>query len=96
MLKKDPLQRLGSKGGAKEIKAHRFFRKIDWKKLERKELKPPIVPGTRTLEENFSETFRNMPPVESPVEGTPLSASLEALFKGFSYVDVSLSGLHEP
>lgn len=53
ILKKDPKQRLGY-GGAHEIKTHRFFRKIDWKKLEEREAVPPIIPSTKGVEENFS------------------------------------------
>lgn len=50
------------------IKAHRFFRKIDWAALERREVTPPIVPLVTdpALAENFSVDFTALslsPPV---------------------------------
>ena len=47
----------------KVLKSHRFFRKIDWKKLERRELEPPIQPVITDpeLAENFSKDFTAMP-----------------------------------
>lgn len=42
LLRKEPHKRLGgtTSKGIKELKSHRFFRKIDWKKLESRELEP--------------------------------------------------------
>ena len=37
-------RRLGCKKGASDIKAHPFFKTIDWSKVRDKGLKPPIVP----------------------------------------------------
>lgn len=36
--------RLGSKSGVAEIKAHPFFKNIDWSQVRQKGLQPPIVP----------------------------------------------------
>ncbi len=47
MLERDPLKRLGS--GVKdweEIRAHEFFKDMDFEKLHRKEIKPPYKPKT--------------------------------------------------
>ncbi len=41
MLEKDPSKRLGTKGGAAEIKSHPFFRGTDWNKILRRELQMP-------------------------------------------------------
>ena len=45
-LHKHPGHRLGChpKTGAEDIKAHLFFKSIEWDKLERRELKPPFKP----------------------------------------------------
>lgn len=45
------------------IKKHRFFRKIDWAALERRELDPPIQPIVTdpALAENFSVDFTHLP-----------------------------------
>ena len=65
LLRKEPSKRLGgsSPKDLKNLKAHRFFRKIDWKKLERRELEPPIQPVITDpeLAENFSTSFTDLP-----------------------------------
>lgn len=45
LLRKEPHKRLGGTQAKdiKILKAHRFFRKIDWKKLETRELEPVCV-----------------------------------------------------
>jgi serum/glucocorticoid-regulated kinase 2 len=43
MLVREPTQRLGYGGGA-GIKAHPFFRGLDWSKLDRREVPPPWTP----------------------------------------------------
>ncbi|KXT02411.1 hypothetical protein AC578_7853 [Pseudocercospora eumusae] len=97
LLRKEPHKRLGgtTSKGIKELKSHRYFRKIDWKKLERRELEPPIQPLVTDpeLAENFSADFTDLPlsPVMSRAsktfEFTPTSAAAESNpFGGFSYV----------
>lgn len=65
LLRKEPSKRLGGTTAKdlKALKAHRFFRKIDWKKLERRELEPPIMPVITDpeLAENFSDEFTSIP-----------------------------------
>lgn len=46
LLERDPTKRLGAKG-IEEIKKHKFFKKVNWKKLYNKEVKPPFVPKDR-------------------------------------------------
>lgn len=95
LLRKDPRKRLGTHmpKDMETIKKHRFFRKIDWKKLEARELEPPIKPVITDpeLAENFSQEFTNLPlsPVvcpslhEWPMDHTDYGANL---FGGFSFV----------
>ncbi|KAL2271257.1 hypothetical protein VTJ83DRAFT_628 [Remersonia thermophila] len=65
LLRKEPHKRLGANmpKDLEIIKKHRFFRKIDWKKLERRELEPPIHPiiTDPELAENFDDVFTNAP-----------------------------------
>lgn len=65
LLRKEPSKRLGGNRhkDMKIIKGHRFFRKIDWKKLERRELEAPIQPVITDpeLAENFSTDFTDLP-----------------------------------
>ncbi|KAK4457078.1 putative serine/threonine-protein kinase [Cladorrhinum samala] len=64
LLRKEPSKRLGSNmpKDLQIIKGHRFFRKIDWKKLEARELEPPIQPMITDpeLAENFSTDFTEL------------------------------------
>ncbi|KAK6523697.1 serine/threonine protein kinase psk1 [Arthrobotrys megalospora] len=61
LLRKEPTKRLGYKmpQDLATIQKHRFFRKIDWKKLERRELDPPISPliTDPAMAENFATEF---------------------------------------
>lgn len=72
LLRKEPKKRLGSHMPAdiQIIKSHRFFRRIDWKALEARELDPPIKPliTNPELAENFSSSFTQLP--VSPVVST--------------------------
>ena len=65
LLRKDPSKRLGGTNpkDLKVLKSHRFFRKIDWKKLEKRELTPPIQPIVTDPEmaENFDTEFTDLP-----------------------------------
>lgn len=72
LLRKSPRKRLGAcmPKDMETIKKHRFFRKIDWKKLELRELEPPFKPliTDPELAENFSTEFTDLAlsPVTSP------------------------------
>ena len=94
LLRKDPSKRLGSKmpKDLATLKAHRFFRHVDWKCLERRELDPPIQPliTDPELAENFSSEFTDLAvsPVLGRGMGFPDMEIDEAKnpFGGFSYV----------
>ena len=92
LLRKEPKKRLGASmpKDMQTIKSHRFFRKINWKKLQDRELEPPIRPliTEPELAENFSTDFTSM--AFSPVTPAPLNAGCSTTehdpFGGFSYV----------
>lgn len=81
LLRKDPTKRLGyhMPKDLQTIKKHRFFRKIDWAALERRELDPPIQPVVTdpALAENFSLDFTNLPL-------SPTLTSIDDLYAGHS------------
>lgn len=45
LLKRDPSQRLGTQGGAEEVKSHPFFKSVDWALLRWET--PPLSPKAR-------------------------------------------------
>jgi serine/threonine protein kinase len=79
LLRKDPTKRLGyhMAKDLQTIKKHRFFRKIDWAALERREVDPPIIPVVTdpALAENFSDDFTHLPL-------SPTLAGIDDLYTG--------------
>ncbi|KAF8476680.1 AGC/Akt protein kinase [Russula ochroleuca] len=86
LLTRDPAQRLGV-NGADEIKRHPFFDKIDWRRLAQKKIQPPFKPSVRSPVDvsNFDTVFTAEQPLDSVVEGSQLSQTVQAQFEGFSY-----------
>ncbi|KAG9229399.1 serine/threonine protein kinase-like protein [Amylocarpus encephaloides] len=96
LLRKEPTKRLGAHmpKDLLTMRKHRFFRKIDWKKLANREVEPPIQPliTDPELAENFSADFTEL--ALSPIltsQKAPWSAvsgagGIEDPFAGFSYV----------
>ncbi|KAL3513247.1 hypothetical protein ACH5RR_025964 [Cinchona calisaya] len=85
LLQKDPSKRLGSgPTGGDEIKSHKWFRSINWKKLEARELQPKFKPDVsgKDCTANFDRCWTTMPPDDSPAP-TPTSGEL---FQGYTYV----------
>lgn len=87
LLQKESSRRLGSgSGGSNEIKSHSWFKTINWKKLEDREIKPSFVPqvaGKQCIA-NFEECWTNLPPVLDSPAASPKCK--ENPFKGFTYV----------
>ncbi len=49
-LERDPIKRLGMESSAYgSIKDHRFFRSINWQKLENRQIQPPFIPSVVSL-----------------------------------------------
>ncbi|KYQ88168.1 putative protein serine/threonine kinase [Tieghemostelium lacteum] len=88
LLQKDPKKRLGSNGGATEIKKHPFFKGVQWRKLELKELPSPYIPKTSDIRDisNFDMEFLKQSIRDSYSASPNLSSSQQAFFDGFSFV----------
>jgi len=87
LLDRDPSRRLGV-NGAEEIKKHPFFGKhIDFKKLLQKKIQPPFKPSVASPVDvsNFDTVFTAEAPVDSYVEDSNLSQTVQAQFSGFSF-----------
>ncbi|XP_042499085.1 serine/threonine-protein kinase AtPK2/AtPK19-like isoform X2 [Macadamia integrifolia] len=93
LLQKEPSRRLGNgPGGENEIKKHKWFRPINWKKLESRQLEPKFKPDVsgRDCTANFDKCWTTAPPDDSPAS-TPTTSEH---FQGYTYVAPSpwLSG----
>eukprot|EP00232_Nephroselmis_pyriformis_P015271 CAMPEP_0182890008 /NCGR_PEP_ID=MMETSP0034_2-20130328/22387_1 /TAXON_ID=156128 /ORGANISM="Nephroselmis pyriformis, Strain CCMP717" /LENGTH=359 /DNA_ID=CAMNT_0025023535 /DNA_START=21 /DNA_END=1096 /DNA_ORIENTATION=- len=99
LLHKDQEKRLGSgPNGSKDVMTHAFFRGINWKRLEAREIVPPFMPEIANQEcvANFDTRWTDLPPTDSPC-GTPPTKpgdDFQNLFNGFSYVAPGLSLVH--
>ncbi|XP_057513413.1 serine/threonine-protein kinase AtPK2/AtPK19-like [Actinidia eriantha] len=93
LLQKDQSKRLGSgPKGSDEVKRHKWFKPINWKKLEAREIHPsfrPEVAGKHCIA-NFDKHWTDMPLQDSPVSSPNANSNL---FRGFSYVRPAASSL---
>jgi protein-serine/threonine kinase len=105
LLNRNPKHRLGSQGDAEELKQHPFFADIDWDALGKKNVVPPFKPKLKGELDvsNFDPEFTNA--LNNPTgslnaraaalasgmnpASTPLSPTMQANFKGFTFVDES-------
>eukprot|EP00056_Hartaetosiga_gracilis_P021422 m.24053 g.24053 ORF g.24053 m.24053 type:complete len:750 (-) comp9068_c0_seq1:105-2354(-) len=91
LFKRVPTARLGYKS-ADDIKAHPFFKDIDWDQLYRREIEPPFKPELRGINDfrYFDKDFTKMTPTDSPAP--PPTATHTSMFDHFSYVSPSVLG----
>lgn len=96
LLNKSPTKRLGANmpKDLQTIRNHRFFKKIDWKKLAAREIEPPIQPliTDPELAENFAPEFTELSLSsmvagdEPPTPSSPKDLFQDDPFGGFSFV----------
>ncbi|KAK1433775.1 hypothetical protein QVD17_10692 [Tagetes erecta] len=85
LLQKDPSLRLGSgPRGGDDIKNHKWFKTINWKKLDSRELQTKFKPDVsgEDCTENFDKCWTAMPLDDSPAP-TPTAGEH---FHGYTYV----------
>ncbi|KAI8465027.1 MAG: kinase-like domain-containing protein [Monoraphidium minutum] len=88
LLTRDPSKRLGAgPGGSAAIRAHPFFKGINWAALEERRVPSSFKPSLAhsASVENFDALWTGQAPEDSPC-GTPTDPSLAAAFEGFTYV----------
>jgi serum/glucocorticoid-regulated kinase 2 len=84
LLTRDPAKRLGV-NGAEEIKRHPFFgNHIDFARLLEKKIQPPFKPSVASPVDvsNFDTVFTTEPALDSLVEDSHLSQTVQAQFAG--------------
>ncbi|KAF9959932.1 AGC protein kinase Gad8 [Mortierella alpina] len=86
LLTRDPNQRLGNNGSS-AIKQHPFFKPISFSHLMAKKIQPPFKPSVSSATDtsNFDEEFTSEEPLDSVVESSFLSETVQLQFKGFTY-----------
>ncbi|CAO3633309.1 unnamed protein product [Cunninghamella echinulata] len=86
LLTRDPETRLGN-NGTSEIKNHSFFSSIDWHLLMQKKLQPPFKPTVENAYDttNFDDEFTSEAPLESVVDESQISKTMQEQFVGFTY-----------
>jgi serum/glucocorticoid-regulated kinase 2 len=83
LLNRDPSMRFTSI----DIKNHEFFRYVDWNKLMKKAVQPPFKPSVQNIFDttNFDDEFTSEQPIESTIEESHISKTMQEQFKGFTF-----------
>ncbi|PRW45661.1 serine threonine- kinase 2 19-like isoform A [Chlorella sorokiniana] len=88
LLQKEPAKRLGyGPSGSADVMGHPFFKGMDWRKLEARQIISPFRPNVRSIEsiDNFDKIWTDLPPTDSPC-ATPRESSLQDhMFENFTY-----------
>ncbi|TYZ68158.1 hypothetical protein PybrP1_005109 [[Pythium] brassicae (nom. inval.)] len=86
LLEKKQEDRLGFHSGVAEVKQHPFFNGVDWEKVLKKQLPPPLVPGPAgdTLVNNFDPQFTEQP--HQIYVSEELVSCYERDFAGYDFV----------
>jgi len=91
LLNRDPKKRMGSKDDVNDLKAHAFFKPLNFEKLMKKEVDVPYKPKVKsggTDTGNFDGVFTSEPVVDSVVQPSTLSQTMQETpdgFGGFTY-----------
>ncbi|XP_043193763.1 protein kinase C, brain isozyme-like isoform X3 [Amphibalanus amphitrite] len=90
LLTKQPSKRLGcSPTGEADIRDHPFFRRIDWEKIESRELQPPFKPRIKHRKDvnNFDKQFTSEKTDLTPTDKLFMMNLDQTEFSGFSYLN---------
>ncbi|XP_054737424.1 protein kinase C, brain isozyme isoform X2 [Anastrepha obliqua] len=89
-LTKQPTKRLGcGPTGEADVRIHPFFRRIDWEKIENREVQPPFKPKIKHRKDvsNFDKQFTSEKTDLTPTDKVFMMNLDQTEFVGFSYVN---------
>ncbi|ORY23058.1 kinase-like domain-containing protein [Naematelia encephala] len=110
-LERDPNRRLGYRpggGGMADIKAHPWFRGLDWGALHRKEIVPPFEPDSKRANFDATHELEELLLEENPLKArkrkegqdveamTPEMRMMEEHFKVFDYTRAQRRSYYHP
>ncbi|KAK9529415.1 hypothetical protein VZT92_013509 [Zoarces viviparus] len=92
LFERDPSRRLGVVG---DVRAHPFFKTINWPALERKEMDPPFKPKVKSPSDcsNFDREFLSEKPRLSHADKNLIDSMDQAAFAGFSFINPKMENL---
>uniref|UniRef100_A0A8C9YDV5 Protein kinase C n=1 Tax=Sander lucioperca TaxID=283035 RepID=A0A8C9YDV5_SANLU len=92
LFERDPSRRLGVVG---DVRAHPFFKTINWPALEKRELEPPFKPKVKSPSDcsNFDREFLSEKPRLSHADKNLIDSMDQAAFAGFSFINPKLENM---
>ncbi|XP_043594838.1 protein kinase C, brain isozyme isoform X3 [Bombus pyrosoma] len=89
-LTKNPVKRLGcGLRGEEDVRSHAFFRRIDWEKIENREVQPPFKPKIKHRKDvsNFDKQFTSEKTDLTPTDKLFMMNLDQTEFMGFSFLN---------